>query len=292
MNRYIEMIEVGPRDGFQNVGKFIKTEDKKRVIDSLYEAGVRKMQHTSFISPKAIPQMKDAAELTYYCMNKYPDLELLPLVPNFKGAEIAYKLGIRKISYVVSLSEEHNKRNINRTHIESLEELKRIIESFQDLNIILDLSTTFGCPFMNRDLPDIIEFLNNFIAIGIKEVNLCDTIGIATPADVRNVIKKIKVAYPDLKLHIHIHDTRNMGMVNTLVAIEEGISTIQSSLGGLGGCPFAPGASGNLATEDVINMLNNMGYQTKIDSIKIISAAKNQYRIIAEGNFSGHLQFI
>lgn len=288
----IDVVEVGPRDGFQSVSSYIPLQTKLSVIDKLIEAGVDNIQITSFVSPKAIPQMRDAEELATICMKKYPNASLSALVPNLYGAEVAAKAGIKKISYVVSLSESHNQANIRRTHKDSFEELFKIINGLPQMEICLDLATAFGCPFEGKKLPaDAVAFLRAYIELGIKTVNLCDTVGVAGPYQVRETITAINEAYPELELQIHIHDTRNMGMVNTLAAIERGITTVQTTLGGLGGCPFAPGASGNLATEDLVYMLSEMGYETGIDSKLIIEAAKNEHSLI-EGSYSGHMMMI
>lgn len=285
----VQIYEVGPRDGFQNLKEYLPLEEKLKIIDKLVESGVKHLQLTSYVSPKAIPQMKDAKEVTKACLEKYPDLDLLALVPNLYGAKTAWDLGIKKISYVVSLSESHNKANINRTHQESYDELKKIVEAYPEMEICLDLATTFGCPFEGKVGADVVvDFLKDYIKLGIHSVNLCDTIGVANPKQVREVIQAVKEAYSDLDLQVHIHDTRNMGMVNTLAAIESGVDKIQSTLGGLGGCPFAPGASGNLATEDVAYMLNDMGYKTGIHFDKIVEAARYERAVIQDGVFSGH----
>lgn len=289
MNNMIEIYEVGPRDGFQNLKEYIPVEEKLKIIDDLVLAGVRHIQITSFVSPKAVPQLKDAAEVTKKCLEKYKDVDFFVLVPNLRGAEKAWELGIRKISYVVSLSESHNKANINRTHKESYAELKKIKETFPQMQICLDLATAFGCPFEGKVSQDVVVgFLKDYVDLGIEECNLCDTIGVANPKQVRTVIRAMQLAYPELNLQVHIHDTRNMGMVNTLAAIECGIASIQSTLGGLGGCPFAPGASGNLATEDMVYMLNDMGYHTGIDFVSLLNAAKHEKEVISDGIFSGH----
>jgi hydroxymethylglutaryl-CoA lyase len=286
----IEIYEVGPRDGFQNVSEYIPLETKIRIIDGLVEAGIQHMQITSFVSPKAIPQMKDAVELTRICLAKHPEMDFLALVPNLRGAQTAWETGIRHISYVVSLSESHNRANINRSHAESLLELQTIRKEFPQMDICLDLATAFGCPFEGKkNEDDILRFLKPYVDLGLRTVNLCDTIGIANPAQVRLAITAIRKTYPDLDLQIHIHDTRNMGMVNTLAAIECGVRNVQSTLGGLGGCPFAPGASGNLATEDLVFMLMEMGYQLNIDFKKLIEVAHNQVDAIPGALFSGHL---
>ncbi len=289
MHTKVQVYEVGPRDGFQNLKQYLPLEEKLKIIDDLVASGVKHLQLTSFVSPKAIPQMKDAMEVAKTCVQKYPDVDFLALVPNLFGAKMAWDCGIKKISYVVSLSESHNKANINRTHEESLAELKKIVEAYPDLHICLDLATTFGCPFEGKkDAQEVVAFLKDYVDLGVKEVNLCDTIGVANPKQVREIISAVQTAYPSVALQVHIHDTRNMGMVNTLAAIECGVDSIQSTLGGLGGCPFAPGASGNLATEDVVYMLNDMGYDTGIDFDRLLTASKREKTVIPDGVFSGH----
>lgn len=288
MNK-IQIVEVGPRDGFQNLKDYIPVEQKLKVVDDLIGAGVKSIQHTSFVSPKAIPQLKDAKELTTILLEKYPDFDFFALIPNLFGARSAYESGLRKVSYVVSLSVSHNKANINRTHEESLTELKSIMDTYRDLNVCVDVATTFGCPFEGKyTTAHILKFIDRVANMGVKEMSLADTIGVANPKQVREIVTAAVKEFPEIEFQVHIHDTRNMGMVNTLVAIESGITKVQSTLGGLGGCPFAPGASGNTATEDLVFMLNDMGYETEIDVDKLIEAAKYEKSII-KGNFSGHL---
>lgn len=292
MNK-IEILEVGPRDGFQCVGEYIPLETKLRVIDGILASGINHLQITSFVSPKAIPQMKDAQELAAICIEKYPEAHFFALVPNLRGAKTAWEAGIRQISYVVSLSESHNRANINRSHAESFEELQKILQEYPQLAVCLDLATAFGCPFEGKkNEQDVLAFIKPYVESGIRTVNLCDTIGIANPAQVRKTIAAIRKEFPGLDIQIHIHDTRNMGMVNTLAAIECGITKVQSTLGGLGGCPYAPGASGNLATEDLVFMLSEMGYEMGIDLTKLIEVARYQARVIPGAIFSGHLHTI
>ena len=290
MAKKIQICEVGPRDGFQSVKcAQIPTEQKIEIIEELLAAGVKHMEFTSFVSPKAIPQMADAADVTNAVLERHPDADLFALVPNLRGASNAYSLGLRKVCYVVSLSTSHNKANINRTHEQSLDAFKEIRAAYPDLDIIVDLATAFGCPFEGKfeDPAAVVAFLKDYVDAGMKKVCLCDTIGIADPTQVKAIISAVKTAYPELRLAVHFHDTRGLGMVNTLTAIEAGIDEIQSALGGLGGCPFAPGASGNLATEDAVWMLNEMGYETGISFSKILAAAKHEVEIIS-GNYSGH----
>ena len=291
MSKQIEVIEVGPRDGFQSVKCTppIPTEIKLDVIDRLVAAGVKHIEYTSFVSPKAIPQLADAKAVTEVVLKKYPDLDLFALVPNLRGAQNAYELGLRKVCYVVSLSTSHNKANINRTHEQSLEAYKEIRAAYPDLDIIVDLATTFGCPFEGKyDNPSAaVNFLKDYVDAGMKTCCLCDTIGIADPAQVRAVIGAVKNAYPGLDLMVHFHDTRGLGMANTLAAMDMGVTKVQAALGGLGGCPFAPGASGNLSTEDVVWTLNEMGCDTGMSFSKLLATAKAQMQAIP-GTYSGH----
>ena len=244
-------------------------------------------------SPKAIPQLADAADVTKYVLETYGDRDLFPLVPNFRGAENAHACGVKKIVYVVSMSKSHNKANINRTHEESLAEFKKIKEAFPEMQIIVDLATAFGCPFEGkyRDTEMPVRFLKDYVDAGMDCCCLCDTIGIADPEQVKQVIRNLQKAYPALHLMVHFHDTRGLGMSNSFAAIETGITDIQAALGGLGGCPFAPGASGNLATEDVVWALQECGYETGIDFEKLLAVAKMQCEKI-NGVYSGHQRTI
>ena len=289
----IEIYEVGPRDGFQNQKVYIPKENKLLIIDAIAASGVKHIQVTSFVSPKAIPQMADSAEVAAACAEKYTELSLYALAPNLRGAYNAWNAGIKHIFYVVSLSASHNKANINRTHEQSMQEYLNIHENLPDMEVSIDLATTFGCPFEGKPSTQaVVDFIGSYVEAGVGEVDLCDTVGLANPAQVREVIASVKSAFPSLELQVHIHDTRNMGMVNTLAAIEAGVTKCQSTLGGLGGCPFAPGASGNLATEDLVYMLNGMGYGTGIDTDALITAARLEKELLGEGNFSGHLMNI
>lgn len=281
--------EVGPRDGFQNLCAYLPAEEKLKFIDGLVESGVKHIQVTSFVSPKAIPQMQDAKQVAAACVEKYPDLDLFALIPNFRGAQTAQEVGIKRVSNVISLSVSHNKANINRTHDESFAELAKIKNECPDLNVCLDVATTFGCPFEGKylDPKPMLDFIKRAWDLGVTSFNLCDTVGVADPAQVRTFMAAAKAEFPTAEFGVHIHDTRGMGLVNTLAAIESGAAFVQTTLGGLGGCPFAPGASGNTATEDLVLMLNSMGYETGIDFEKIMKIARQEFAEI-DGNFSGH----
>ena len=289
MKRRIQIVEVGPRDGFQNIEEYIPVEEKIAIIEKLVEAGVTHMQHTSFVSPKAIPQMKDAAEVTQICLERFPNVRFNALVPNLFGAQKAWDLGVREVSFVFSLSESHNQANLNRSHAQSLEELEKIRTQLPDLEIWLDVACTFACPFEGvMEIEQLISFLEKPYGLGIRNFGLCDTIGYANPVQVREVVAACKKHYPEAHLYVHIHDTRNLGMANTLAAIEAGVDAVETTLGGLGGCPFAPGASGNTATEDLAFALEQMGYETGTDFKKLVQAAQDEKAIIPQGNYSGH----
>lgn len=284
----INILECGPRDGWQNLKQLLPIETKKRIIDGLADCGIRQMEVTSFVSPKAIPQMADAAELAAYCLEAHPEVKFYALAPNYRGVQNAWNAGIRHLTYVVSLSESHNKANINRTHEQSLEELARIYADYPGIDICIGFATVFGCPF--EGIPTIetaVSFAKRLYDTGARSICLSDTIGIADPRQVRETIAAVREALPDCELSVHIHDTRGMGIVNTLAAIECGIDTVQSTLGGLGGCPFAPGASGNTATEDLVYMLMRMGYETGVDFDKLLALAREQ-RELVDGIYSGH----
>lgn len=284
----IQVVEVGPRDGWQNLKQMLTFEEKISVIDALVNAGVDEIEVTSFVSPKAIPQMADATQLAEYCLEHYPNVKFWALAPNFRGAENAYKAGIRNISYVISVSETHNKANINRTHDESFAELKRILDTFPDLNVAVGMATALGCPFEGIPSDEkVLDFTQRLYDTGVRSIYLADTIGIADPAQVRRLCNAVTERFADCEWQVHIHDTRGMGLVNTLAAIESGIDKVQSTLGGLGGCPFAPGASGNTATEDLVYMLRRMGYEVDIDFDKLLAASKFQKSFV-NGIYSGH----
>ncbi|MGI6084462.1 MAG: hydroxymethylglutaryl-CoA lyase [Acetivibrionales bacterium] len=288
MKKYIGFIEIGPRDGFQNIKDFIPTELKLEIIDKIVSAGVKKIQATSFVSPKAIPQMSDSIKVMEACQNRYKDVCFSALTPNYRGVEIAAGMGVKEVNFVISVSELHNKANVNRSIEESFNQLKKAVEDFPDVSIVLDAATVFGCPFNSEITYAMVEdFVGRAVNMGIQKICLCDTNGIAIPNQVRAYVMDLKKSFPHAEFIIHIHDTRNMGVVNTLAAIESGIDAFQSTLGGLGGCPFAPGATGNTSSEDLIYMLDKMGYDTGVDPSEMIAAAKYLNKNV-KGNYSGH----
>ncbi|MGE1063525.1 hydroxymethylglutaryl-CoA lyase [Megasphaera paucivorans] len=290
MAQHVNFIEVGPRDGFQNVKDYIPVDIKVKLIDDLLAAGVRRMEMTSFVSPKAIPQMRDAAEVVCRTLETHGDegVELYALVPNTYGAKAAAAAGLSEVATVISVSESHNKANINRTVEESLQGLEKMRQALPDLNINLSMATAFTCPFEGvTPVENVLKVIRRAAGLGITRFCLADTIGEADPKMVRDTLTIVQQVFPDITLDVHIHDTRNMGIACTLAALEAGVVNVQAALGGLGGCPFAPGASGNVASEDLIFMLNKMGFETGIDFDKMLAAAKYERSVIT-GNFSGH----
>ena len=292
MSKQVQIVEIGPRDGFQNVKEFIPTELKLEAIDGLVQAGIRKIQCTSFVSPKHIPQMRDASVVARIVLEKYPNVDFFALVPNFRGAQAAVEAGLCEIAPVMSLSSSHNQANIQRTHQQSIEETLRMRNEFPDIAITQDIATVFGCPFEGRmEIPPLIELMGKTYELGIRAYTLCDTIGVAYPAQVKAVMKAVKAAFPDCEINLHIHDTRNMGLINSYEGVTCGADSIQSSIGGLGGCPFAPGASGNTATEDLAYLLRQEGYDTGLDHGILVETAKKLHEQV-EGNYSGHHLYI
>lgn len=262
----VQVVEVGPRDGFQNIPAFIPTDVKLDIIRKMIRAGIGKAEITSFVHPKAIPQMADAAEIVQTILSEcHEGFQPIALIPNLYGAQRAYEMGIREVSFVISVSEAHNKANINRTLKESFNELKQIKEKFPQLHVRIDAATAFGCPF-NGKITDVQlqAYLDVIASFGIDEIILCDTIGVANPRQVAQIVDWVQQRYPAVKFGLHMHDTRGMGLANALAGIQEGIRIVEAAVGGLGGCPFAPGASGNTATEDFLHMLSAMEIQTDV----------------------------
>ena len=269
---HVTINEVGPRDGLQNVKTFIPTPDKIALIEGLIAAGVKNFELTSFVSPKAIPQLADAAEVCRTILAKYGDrINASALVPNLKGAQAAWEAGVREVACVISVSPSHNRANINRTHDESIADLAKMIESLPEMKIRVDLATAFACPFEGWVDPDAVgQLAARIYQLGVRKLVLADTIGVATPDRVYALSDRLRRQFSDVEFSLHLHDTRGMGLANTLAGLMAGIRTFETSIAGLGGCPFAPGAAGNTATEDAVNMLQDMKISTGISREKLL----------------------
>jgi hydroxymethylglutaryl-CoA lyase len=290
--RQVQIVEVGPRDGFQNIKTFIETEVKLRVIEDMIAAGVQVMEVTSFVHPKAIPQMVDAAEIAKTIVAKAGDNHFngLALVPNLTGAKKAYECGIQEVTYVISASEQHNLANINRTREQSLADLQNIVTQVPEMTVRLDVATAFGCPLGGKvDEKMVLSLIASALKIGVKSVILCDTIGVANPKQVFELAKTVTALFAGVPFGLHLHDTRGVGLANTLAGLEAGITTFESSIGGLGGCPFAPGAAGNTATEDLVNMFHAMGIPTGIDLdqyLAVVQIVRDQIQSVLTGHMA------
>lgn len=276
MSKFIQITEVGPRDGFQNIETLIPTELKIKIIDQLVATGIKAMEITSMVSPKAIPQMADAKKVIKHVLDTHKHITPYVLVPNVKGAQLAYDNNIKHINYVISISPEHNRANINRTHQESLDDLYKIHREFPDLNITLSLATVFGCPFIGEtSLDSLLEIIKFAVDHEIGRITLCDTIGVANPAQTAYILQAIGHKFPTMDTGLHMHNTHGMALACMLVGLQSGISRFETAIGGLGGCPFAPGAAGNAATEDAVNMFNRMGLKTDISLEGLLNVCRD-----------------
>ena len=269
--------EVGPRDGLQSIQSIMPTEAKKAWIAAESAAGVREIEVGSFVPPKLLPQLADTGEIVAFARG-IPNLTVAALVPNFKGAENAVKAGAHKITLPLSVSETHSKANLRKTHAEVLEEVRKIVALLDTLPADRrpafegGLSTAFGCTLEgNVSADSVVRLARELIELGCDEVGLSDTTGYANPTQLRRLIRLVRSEVGrDRLTGVHLHNTRGLGLANALAALEEGITTLDSSLGGIGGCPFAPGASGNIVTEDLVFMLDSMGLKTGIDLVKLL----------------------
>ena len=275
----IEVSEVGPRDGLQSISQIMPTESKKRWIEALALAGIPEIEVGSFVPARIFPQLADTMEVAKYART-IEGLKVAALVPNLKGAENAILAGVNKLTIPLSVSETHSMRNVNRTHDQMLDEVKRIVELIRDLPIderpLIEgaLSTAFGCTIEGSISEDrVVELAEALMEAGCSEVGLSDTTGYANPVQVKRLIGKVWDAIGrDHLTGIHLHNTRGQGLANVLAAVEVGLTTVDSSMGGIGGCPAAPGASGNIVTEDLVFLLEAMGLKTGIDFDKLLDA--------------------
>ena len=268
--------EVGPRDGLQSVAATMPTELKLKWITALANAGLREIEVGSFVSPKLLPQMADAAQVVAHART-LPNLFVTALVPNLKGAEAAFKAGVQKITMPVSVSEPHSQANIRRTHVEVYQEVRAVValrnEQYPHIEIEAGLSTVFGCT-LQGEVPDddTLGMATIMAEMGVNEVGLADTVGYANPTQVRRLFKRLRQELPGIAGSAHFHNTRGQGLANVLAALDVGVTTIDASQGGIGGCPYAPGASGNIVTEDLVYLLESMGLRTGIDIERLVAA--------------------
>jgi hydroxymethylglutaryl-CoA lyase len=269
--------EVGPRDGLQLVQTFFPTAAKKEWISAEAAAGVAEMQVSSFVPVKVIPQFVDTAEVVAHALAE-PRLTVAVLVPNLKGAQRGLEAGVHKLGYVLSASESHNLSNVRRSTAESLEDFRRIVElrdskqEWRGIKICGGISTAFGCTIEGNVSPDVVlRLAEKYVEYGADELNIADTVGYANPAQVKDMFTRLRSSVGAVSLSAHFHDTRGLGLANACAALDAGIRAFDASLAGMGGCPFAPGASGNVVTEDLVFTFEAMGLRTGIDLDRLIA---------------------
>ncbi len=260
----IHVAEVVTRDGFQSEPQFIPTEDKIALIDLMSAAGYAAIEVTSFTSPRAIPMLADA-EAVFAGITRNPTVEYIALIPNVRGAERALQARVDAFNLVISISEAHNQANLRMNREQSFEQLQEVIRLAEanKVPVNVSLSTSFGCSLAGAIAPnDVLHWVRRFADLGVRGVSLCDTTGMANPAAVGTLCQRVREAFPTLQITLHFHNTRGMGLANVVTAVQAGIRHFDASLGGLGGCPYAPGATGNICTEELAHMLDLMGYDT------------------------------
>ncbi|MBG9733527.1 hydroxymethylglutaryl-CoA lyase [Paenibacillus alvei] len=268
--------EVGPRDGLQNEKVFVATEDKIAWINQLSGTGMKSLEITSFVNPKWIPALADAAEVAKG-IKRMPGITYSALVPNRQGLERALEANVDEAAVFMSASETHNQRNINKSISITFPILREVVQAALSAGKSVRgyVSTVFGCPYEGPvSIDEVIRLSDKLFEMGISELSLGDTIGIANPKQVQDVLGMLLKRFDAKKLALHFHDTRGTALANILVSMNMGISTFDASVGGLGGCPYAPGASGNVASEDLLFMLDAMGIQTGVNQKKLLSAAR------------------
>ncbi|WP_248927165.1 hydroxymethylglutaryl-CoA lyase [Paenibacillus hamazuiensis] len=274
--QHVKVKEVGPRDGLQNESVFVPTEHKIAWIDRLSSAGFDYIEVTSFVSPKWIPQLADAIQVARGITRK-PGVIYAALVPNMRGLELALEAGVDEAAVFMSASETHNRKNINKPVADTFPILREVVNEARSAGKSVRgyVSTVFGCPYEGKvDIDRVVRVADELFAMEIGEISLGDTIGAANPRQVEAVLEQLLRRYPAERLALHYHDTRGTALANILVSMNMGITRFDASAGGLGGCPYAPGASGNMATEDLVYCLREMEIETGVDFEKLMDAAR------------------
>ena len=291
--RQVHICEVGPRDGLQNAHQLMPTEAKKRWISALAAAGLEEIEVGSFVPPKLIPAMADTAQIVQHALT-IPGIRVVALAPNLKGFQRAVEAGAHKVTFPVSASRKHSESNVRMTPEQMIGQVKACVQardaSGKPTLIEGAVSTAFGCT-MQGEVPedDVVKFATMLAEAGCDCVALADTVGYANPAQIRRVFRRVRAAIGARLEAAHLHNTRGLGLANALAAYEEGVRHFDSSMGGLGGCPFAPGASGNVITEDLVFMFESMGVPTSIDLDKLMDARKLMVAAIPDEPVYGHM---
>lgn len=278
----VSVYEVSLRDGLQNEKGVLPTESKRAILDALVAAGLKRIELTSFVSPKWVPQLADAEELARE-VEVPDDVTLSALVPNAKGLERALGTGLPEIAVFMSASETHNRKNINKSIDRTLEVFDEVVPPALEggLRVRAYVSTVWGCPYEGPiDPARAIEIALRLIELGCYQVSLGDTIGVGNPRQTEDIVRRALDVLPPEKVALHMHDTRGTALANVVTALNMGIRDFDASVGGMGGCPYAPGASGNLATEDLVYLLEGMGYETGIDLDLLVEAGRVAERVV------------
>ena len=278
----VTIIEVGPRDGLQSEPQWVESKDKIALVNGLIEAGLRHFEVTSFVSPRAVPQMRDASEVLAG-IDRSRGAVLTALVPNVKGAERAVEAGIDAMVVFMSASESHNRKNVNRSRQQSLEGFRDICRIADEAGIAVQgaIATAFGCPFEGDiAVGDVVDIARAYRDMGITTISLGDTTGMATPLLVQERCRALKAEVPEANITLHFHNTRGVGLVCVYAGLIEGVTRYEASIGGLGGCPFAPKATGNICTEDLIYMLDECGVRSGVDLARLIKVSRQAETII------------
>ncbi|EYF07946.1 hydroxymethylglutaryl-CoA lyase [Chondromyces apiculatus] len=278
----VSVYEVSPRDGLQNESTLISLEGKRRLINALVAAGLRRIEVTSFVSPKWVPQLADAEELARV-LRAPEGITFSALCPNARGLERALSAGLSEIAVFLSASEAHNKANINKTIADTLAVFSEIVPPAREAGLLVRayVSTVWGCPYEGAvDPARVVKIAEKLLDLGCYQISLGDTIGVGNPRQTREIVRRFLDVMPPERFALHMHDTRGTALANVLTALEMGVRDFDASVGGVGGCPYAPGAAGNLATEDLVFMLQSMGISTGIDLDKLIEAGNVAEQVI------------
>jgi hydroxymethylglutaryl-CoA lyase len=282
----VRIREVGPRDGIQSEKADVSTDDKVALIDALSATGLRSIEAVSFVSPKAIPQMADAREV-WQAMSRHEDIFYSALVPNRKGAETAVEVGVDGMQVFIAATDSYNLKNVRRTVEGSIPNVREVVAVARDASIPVEgtISTAFGCPYEGDVAPErVVQVSRWMVDEGVEAISYGDTTGMGTPRRVREVIEAVRAELPQLSLNMHFHDTRGTGLANVLTALELGVDYFDASIGGMGGSPYADGATGNIATEDLVHMLEDMDIDTGVDLEALLRAGR-----LAQGFIAGRL---
>ncbi len=288
----VDVYEVGPRDGLQNELRILPTKDKVRLVRALVAAGEKRIEVTSFVSPRWIPQLQDAEEVLR-AVGPVEGVQFSALVPNLKGLSRARDAGLTEGAVFISASEAHSKKNINKSIAEAVAMAREVSSAAasEGMRVRGYLSTVWGCPYEgNVPVERVVAICEELAAMGLYQVSLGDTIGVGTPVQTARILEALLKVLPAEKLALHLHDTRGTALANNLVGLGYGITTIDASIGGLGGCPYAPGAAGNLATEDLVYMLHGMGIETGISLERLVDAGELAQELIGRKLSGKYLQ--